>query len=325
MTDTKGLSLEECVRRQVELEKTMQERFTHHLTYLSIDVVESTKIKAGVSESDVLYTFSEYHNYVKQAATKHGGKVIATSGDGIMAEFASEQAGVNAAVEICDAMPEFNRQRNLLGKPVTLRMGVNAGKVLMDADNRDGKLFSVAIDIAGHLQKLAKPGQLLVASTVIEKLENRDDFAEIPGDYPVQVFRYKHAPESPESQAVRLEMKLTLDPIKGRSVADLKPGDEILVYFPVRNEGNRKYLESLGVKEGRSTGVPATVANLQRTETGAFKVEVQFRPDLFGLDIVGTNQRIKVLKSAAPAAAPPPPAGFLDQIIAFFKNLFGLR
>ncbi len=319
--DKRELSLDECVRQQVELEKTMQERFTRHYAYLSVDVVESTKLKMGVAEADLLYTFGEYHSFVARVTANCSGKVISTSGDGIMAEFASEQAGINAAIEILDGLPEFNRARNCLGKPLVLRLGLNAGKVLVDDKNRDNKIFSTAIDIAGHLQKLGKPGQLLISDVVYAKAENQDDFAEYPGNFPVRVYKYKHSLDTAESQAVKLEVRLVIDPIKGKPVAELKAGDRIFVYFANRNESNRKYLEVLGVGGGRNQSLEANVVSVKRNEAGAYRIEVQFRPDLFGVDSVGTNQRIRHVRPDADV--PAAPAGFWEKMMAFFRSLLG--
>ena len=77
MAEKPELSLDECIRQQVELERTVQERFTRHYTYLAVDVVDSTKIKVGAAESDVLFTFGEYHSFVARVAEKFSGKVIA--------------------------------------------------------------------------------------------------------------------------------------------------------------------------------------------------------------------------------------------------------
>ncbi len=319
--DKRDLSLDECVRQQRELEKTIQERFTRHFAYLSIDVVDSTKLKMGAQESDQLYTFGEYHSFAARVTANNGGKVISTSGDGIMAEFAAEQAAVDAAIEIIEGMPEFNRTRNTLGKPFVLRLGVNAGKVLVDDTNRDNKIFSTVIDIAGHLQKLGKAGQLLVSETVLAKLENRDEFEEYPGNFPVTVWKYRHSPDTAEAQAVKIEMRMVIDPIKGKPVSELKPGDRVFVYFPNRHEGNRKHLEALGVGEGRNQSLEAPVHAVLRNESGAFRVEVAFRPDLFGVDNVGTNQRIRHVRTQATAA--PVPASLWEKVLAFFRSLFG--
>lgn len=323
MTDKPELTLEECVRQQVELEKAMQERFTRHLTYLSIDVVESTKLKMGAAEADVIYTFGEYHSCVAKIAGNNSGKVIATSGDGIMVEFAAEQAGADAAIQILEGMAEFNRTRNCLGKPLLLRLGLNTGKVLVDDKNRDNRIFSMAIDIAGHLQKLGQPGQLLISEAVFEKIENKDDFAAQAGNFPVKVYKYKLSLDTPESQAVKLEARMTIDPIKGKPVADLQPGDRVFVYFPNMHEGNRKYLEALGVGGGRKQSLEAPVTAVSRNESGGYRIEVQLQPGLFGVDTVGTNQRIRCIRAVPDAAAVVEENGWWARMMVFFRSLFG--
>ena len=77
------------------------------------------------------------------------------TGDGIMADFSSSEAAVNAASEI---------QRRLTGAEVRVRIGVNAGEPIVE----DGDLFGTAVQLAARICDRAEPGEVLVSNVVRE-------------------------------------------------------------------------------------------------------------------------------------------------------------
>jgi hypothetical protein len=68
----------------------LQERLTsgsQDMTFLSVDIVGSTRMKEGVDPLAVEYTFNEYQEFVKRVSHKYGGRVHSTSGDGLICAF----------------------------------------------------------------------------------------------------------------------------------------------------------------------------------------------------------------------------------------------
>src|SRR5439155_14110451 len=94
---------------------------------------------------------------------RHGGRVIDTAGDGILAEFPSVIGATECAVQIQTVMaersagvPEHRRMR--------LRVGINLGDVIHD----DARIYGDGINIAARLETLAEPGGVLVSGTVYD-------------------------------------------------------------------------------------------------------------------------------------------------------------
>jgi adenylate cyclase len=99
---------------------------------------------------------------------RHGGRIIDTAGDGILAEFPSVVGATECAVEIQtvmaernDSVPESRRMR--------FRIGINLGDVIHD----DTRIYGDGINIAARLEALADPGGMLVSNTVYDQIRSK--------------------------------------------------------------------------------------------------------------------------------------------------------
>ena len=136
----------------------------HAATFLSVDIVGSTRMKEIADPLAVEYTFTQYHEFVERIVRKVGGRVHSTAGDGMTCAFEHPQQAFGAARTIQSGLIELNTFRNKVGVPIVVRQAVHTGKVLRaeGADIRSVN-FAHVIDIAAHLQKLADPGTVAVS------------------------------------------------------------------------------------------------------------------------------------------------------------------
>jgi adenylate cyclase len=102
---------------------------------------------------------------------RHGGRIIDTAGDGIMAEFPSVISATECAIEIQTVMAERNE-----GVPESRRMrfriGINLGDVIYD----ETRIYGDGINIAARLEALAEPGGVLVSHTVYDQVRGKLPF-----------------------------------------------------------------------------------------------------------------------------------------------------
>jgi TolB-like protein/class 3 adenylate cyclase len=102
---------------------------------------------------------------------RHGGRLIDTAGDGILAEFPSVTGATECAVEIQTVMAERNgsvaERRRML-----FRLGIDLGDVIHD----DTRIYGDGINIAARLEALAEPGGILVSSTVHDHVRGKLPF-----------------------------------------------------------------------------------------------------------------------------------------------------
>src|SRR3954471_3915206 len=99
---------------------------------------------------------------------EYRGRIVKTTGDGILADFPSAVDAVRCAAEV---------QRGMLDREVDLpehhairfRIGINLGDIILDG----GDIFGDGVNIAARLETLAEPGGICLSGTVYEQLRNK--------------------------------------------------------------------------------------------------------------------------------------------------------
>ncbi|MBV9531791.1 MAG: adenylate/guanylate cyclase domain-containing protein, partial [Bradyrhizobium sp.] len=102
---------------------------------------------------------------IEPSLSHHDGRLIKTTGDGALAEFASPSAAVRCAVEIQESIASGQSS-------LKLRIGVNLGEVIVGAD---GDLFGDGINTAVRLEGTADPGGILISEKVYSEVEGKLD------------------------------------------------------------------------------------------------------------------------------------------------------
>jgi adenylate cyclase len=103
---------------------------------------------------------------------EHRGRIVKTTGDGVLAEFASVVDAVRCAGEIQKTMAE--RDLDVADEQrIRFRIGVNLGDVIADGDD----IFGDGVNIAARLEGLAAPGGICVSGTVCDHIGDRLPYA----------------------------------------------------------------------------------------------------------------------------------------------------
>ena len=132
---------------------------------LAADVVGYSALMQRAEEA----TYAEFERLkrevIEPGLSRHDGRLIKTTGDGALVEFASPSAAVRCAVEIQESIASGR-------SPLKLRIGVNLGEVIVGAD---GDLFGDGINIAVRLEGVADPGGILISEKVYGEVEGKLD------------------------------------------------------------------------------------------------------------------------------------------------------
>jgi adenylate cyclase len=100
---------------------------------------------------------------VNPAIAQHRGRIVKTTGDGLLVEFSSVVDALQCAVELQNALAECNAGI-ANEKRIDLRMGINVGDVVVE----DGDIFGDGVNVAARLESLADPGGICVSARVQE-------------------------------------------------------------------------------------------------------------------------------------------------------------
>src|SRR5262245_22045869 len=102
----------------------------------------------------------------------HGGRVIDTAGDGILAEFGSVIGAAECAVAIQRSMAERNADVEETRR-MHYRIGINQGDVIFDAS----RVYGDGVNVAARLEGLAEPGGICISRKVYEEVAGKMQLA----------------------------------------------------------------------------------------------------------------------------------------------------
>jgi len=126
----------------------------------------------GADEAGTRARFNAHlHELIEPAIASRQGRIVKTTGDALLIEFASVVDAVQCAVEIQRGMAERNGDEPD-ERRMDFRIGVNLGDVIIEGDDIHGD----GVNVAARLEALADPGAVVVSGTVHEHVRGKLDF-----------------------------------------------------------------------------------------------------------------------------------------------------
>ncbi len=182
---------EDILKQFIETKKKL-DVMGRDIAFLSMDIVDSTKMKEGEEKAFVEYDFREFKKFVSGTlATNNSLKSVWTP-DGVMCAFYRVDEAVAAARQVIDGLESFNKNVKTIKMEFNIRCGINSGFVYYDDNLPLEEIADRVIDVAGHIQKKALPNTICIAKPSIEPLTIREGF--IPTENVIdgyQVYEWK--------------------------------------------------------------------------------------------------------------------------------------
>jgi TolB-like protein/class 3 adenylate cyclase len=99
---------------------------------------------------------------------EHRGRIVKTTGDGALVEFASAVDAIRCAVEIQRTMAERNTAipKN---RRIEFRIGINVGDIIID----EGDIYGDGVNIAARVQALASPGSICLSENAYKQVKGK--------------------------------------------------------------------------------------------------------------------------------------------------------
>ncbi len=141
---------------------------------MAADVVGYTRLMRE-DEAGTLATLNAHRNAIDPLILSHGGRIVKTTGDGLLVEFPSVVEAVQSASEIQRTMSE----RNAVlpdDRRMVFRIGINLGDVIVEADDIHGD----GVNVASRLEGLAEPGGICVSGLVQQSARHAVDMTFLP-------------------------------------------------------------------------------------------------------------------------------------------------
>jgi adenylate cyclase len=130
---------------------------------LAADVVGYSRLIGGDEEGTLARLKTIRADLVDRKIAEHRGRIVKTTGDGLLVEFASVVDALRCALEVQAAMADRNA-----GLPaerrIEWRVGINVGDIVVE----NGDIFGDGVNVAARLESIAEPGGICVSARVQE-------------------------------------------------------------------------------------------------------------------------------------------------------------
>jgi adenylate cyclase len=169
----------------------------------------------GVDEQATVRDLKAHQAVILPMVAEHGGRVIDTAGDGILAEFSSVVGAVECALAIQITMEGRNAAVDP-SRRMVFRIGINQGDVVFD----DARIYGDGVNIAARLEGIAEPGGICISGKVYAEIVGKVEAAvhDLGPQHlkniatPVQVYRIVRTGSSPVPAGARSPPSLSERP-----------------------------------------------------------------------------------------------------------------
>ncbi|MBN2350981.1 MAG: adenylate/guanylate cyclase domain-containing protein [Spirochaetales bacterium] len=162
-------SIDDLLRKRKELleeiDDAIRKRYTKEVTLLFTDIVGSTTYFEEMGDIAGREMIQTHNDLLFPIITAHGGTVIKTIGDSIMASFADPGRAVEGAVAMQRALEEYNRTKNEQHR-IRVRMGLHYGEAVVDDRGTSGDLFGDMVNTSARVESKAEGAEIIISASL---------------------------------------------------------------------------------------------------------------------------------------------------------------
>jgi adenylate cyclase len=212
------------------------------------DIAGYSRLMGADEEGTLRQLKAHRKELVDPKITEHRGRIVKTTGDGMLVEFVSVVDAVRCAVDIQRGMRERNSGIPA-EKQIQFRIGINVGDIIIDGDD----IYGDGVNVAARLEALADPGGITVSRVVHDQVQDKlgfefDDMGEQSVKNiarPVGVHRVHLTEQSPRS---------TTPAGKIDRAASERPSIAVLPFVNMSGDPEQEYFAD-GISEDIITGL----------------------------------------------------------------------
>lgn len=135
------------------------------------DIAGYSRLMGSDEEGTLRQLKAHRKELVNPKITEHHGRIVKTTGDGMLVEFVSVVDAVRCAVDIQRGMAERNTEVPP-EKRIQFRIGINVGDIISD----DNDIYGDGVNVAARLEALAEPGGICVSRSVHDQVRDKLSF-----------------------------------------------------------------------------------------------------------------------------------------------------
>jgi len=142
------------------------EKFRRSITVMFTDIKGSTAYFEKYGDVAGMMMVHQCNDSLRQVVEKHGGRVVKTIGDAIMATFEDCKESVLASIEMQKALIEFNAPKPEQDH-VFIRIGLNYGQGIVKSND----VFGDVVNVASRVESVASAEQIVISDSVYEQIK----------------------------------------------------------------------------------------------------------------------------------------------------------
>ena len=135
------------------------------------DIAGYSRLMGADEEGTLRQLKAHRKEVVDPKITEHRGRIVKTTGDGLLVEFVSVVDAVRCAVDIQRGIAERNAEVPV-EKRIEFRIGINIGDIIIDGDD----IYGDGVNVAARLEALAEPGGIMVSRVVHDQVQDKLSF-----------------------------------------------------------------------------------------------------------------------------------------------------
>jgi len=139
---------------------------------LAADIAGYSQLMGADEEGTLRQLKAHRKELVDPKITEHRGRIVKTTGDGVLVEFVSVVDAVRCAVDVQRAMVERNAEVPA-ERQIWFRIGINVGDIISDDDD----IYGDGVNVAARLEALADPGGICVSRNVHDQVRDKLSFS----------------------------------------------------------------------------------------------------------------------------------------------------
>ena len=134
------------------------------IALLFTDIKGSTALYQRIGDLNAFQLVQQHFDWLRDATVRHGGAVVKTIGDAVMAAYPDATRAVSAALDMRRAVETFNRDQP--ERPVSLKIGIHHGAAIAVTLNDELDYFGQTVNIASRVQEMADAAEVWITEEV---------------------------------------------------------------------------------------------------------------------------------------------------------------